>query len=313
MRKGILMLPCLLALAAAMSGCSKSTMITLHPPEITARSLEETYPLRAAAVIDPALFSYQILCKESPATYEYMVRGIPTYYVQMLSSVFKEVEIIQSGEDILPEDFDVVARLSIGQEERPGFQPREVCPYLLFDFLLTDLDGRELAAKKGRVAKEGQFTHEGILYDLFTDTAFSLKMSPLLRNYSDAVAPGQTRLGPPVFANRFEARENGVIYDRQTDMAWFVGPHLDWEGANRWIRELEVAGGGWRLPTLSELQTLHLRPPDPFVNLLLKTTGAIWSGADSIIGAQIYSYHSGEPGKMFENTPVQTLAIRSGK
>lgn len=52
---------------------------------------------------------------------------------------------------------------------------------------------------------------------------------------------------------------NGVVYDNQSGLEWYPGPDeaTSWEQARAWIAGLDVAGGGWRMPTIKELDTLY--------------------------------------------------------
>ena len=53
--------------------------------------------------------------------------------------------------------------------------------------------------------------------------------------------------------------DTGVVYDRDSALEWYAGPDksMRWADARRWVAELGVDGGGWRMPTRSELKTLH--------------------------------------------------------
>ncbi len=55
----------------------------------------------------------------------------------------------------------------------------------------------------------------------------------------------------------------GVIADLETGFEWYIGPDEDttWDEANAWVESLTVDGGGWRMPTVSELVTLHQPVP----------------------------------------------------
>ena len=50
-----------------------------------------------------------------------------------------------------------------------------------------------------------------------------------------------------------------VITDTKTGLQWCVGPDRDtnWNEAKSWAENLTVAGGGWRLPTLDELEGIY--------------------------------------------------------
>ena len=67
----------------------------------------------------------------------------------------------------------------------------------------------------------------------------------------DGPAPGQ---------GRFSTTSAGTIIDRSTGLEWIVGPDRDiiLRDAERWLRECQVSGGGWRLPTMPELRGLHI-------------------------------------------------------
>src|SRR5208337_4120449 len=52
---------------------------------------------------------------------------------------------------------------------------------------------------------------------------------------------------------------DGVIADPRTNLEWAPdsGRHMNWDQANQYAQSLELAGGGWRLPTMQELQTIY--------------------------------------------------------
>jgi uncharacterized caspase-like protein len=82
--------------------------------------------------------------------------------------------------------------------------------------------------------------------------------------------------------DQFIAHANGVIYDKNTNLEWIVGPDrdTDWYDAKKWVENLRVAGGGWKMPSRKELRTLY-KPGAGAYNMthLLKTTGLwVWSG-----------------------------------
>ena len=58
---------------------------------------------------------------------------------------------------------------------------------------------------------------------------------------------------------RYEVSSEGVITDTKTNLQWYVGPDQDttWDQADAWVKKLTVAGGGWRLPTLDELEGIY--------------------------------------------------------
>lgn len=58
---------------------------------------------------------------------------------------------------------------------------------------------------------------------------------------------------------RFEKYANGVVYDTKTGLEWYTGPDedTDWDEARSWVDNLDVADGGWRMPTSRELRKLY--------------------------------------------------------
>jgi hypothetical protein len=58
---------------------------------------------------------------------------------------------------------------------------------------------------------------------------------------------------------RFTKADNGVITDHLTGLEWYVRPNADnnWHQAKAWVDDLTVAGGGWRMPTVPELQGIY--------------------------------------------------------
>ena len=63
---------------------------------------------------------------------------------------------------------------------------------------------------------------------------------------------------------RFIKSSDGVITDTQNGVKWFSPQEQDmsWDSANAWAAGLTVAGGGWRMPTLTELSTINYTGKD---------------------------------------------------
>ena len=80
----------------------------------------------------------------------------------------------------------------------------------------------------------------------------------------------------------YVAYANGIVKDTNTGLEWKAGPNrdTDWNEARSWVQSLNLDGGGWRMPTVDELDGLYKkgtgsRNMTPF----LKTTGWwVWSG-----------------------------------
>jgi len=75
---------------------------------------------------------------------------------------------------------------------------------------------------------------------------------------------------------------NGIVKDTRTGLEWKVGPSLrtNWDRARSWVQNLNLDGGGWRMPTLDELQDLYEKGASSSnMTPLLKTwANYIWSG-----------------------------------
>jgi len=80
----------------------------------------------------------------------------------------------------------------------------------------------------------------------------------------------------------YVAYANGIVRDTKTGLEWKVGPdrNMTWEQASSWVKNLDLDGGGWRMPTTDELEGLYNRGVGSRnMTPLLKTTGWwVWSG-----------------------------------
>lgn len=95
-------------------------------------------------------------------------------------------------------------------------------------------------------------------------------------DYSEANSKFETQ-------NRtFIVYATGVVYDKTTGLEWYAGPdkNTNWNEAKIWIKNLNVAGGAWCMPTKKEIKTLYKRGAGTRnMTPLLKTSGWwVWSG-----------------------------------
>ncbi len=78
------------------------------------------------------------------------------------------------------------------------------------------------------------------------------------------------------------AYANGIVKDTKTGLEWKTGPdkNTSWDQASSWVQNLNLDGGGWRMPTTDELITLYNKGTgSQNMTPLLKTTGlSVWSG-----------------------------------
>ncbi|MBW1753578.1 MAG: DUF1566 domain-containing protein [Deltaproteobacteria bacterium] len=115
------------------------------------------------------------------------------------------------------------------------------------------------------------------------------------------------------------AYATGVVYDKNTGLEWYAGPDRDttWNEAKAWVDSLNVAGGGWRMPTSDELKTLYQKGVGTRnMTPLLKTTDCqVWSGKTRDSSAAILFYfcygHANLGYRDFSTSGVRGFAVRS--
>ena len=92
---------------------------------------------------------------------------------------------------------------------------------------------------------------------------------------------------------------NGIVKDTKTGLEWKVGPdkNTTWNEARSWVQSLDLDGGGWRMPTLDELEALYRKGAgDCNMTPLLKTTGlGVWSGeTEGSSNARLFGFDTGD-------------------
>ena len=93
----------------------------------------------------------------------------------------------------------------------------------------------------------------------------------------------------------------GVVYDPETGLEWYLGADrgTTWQAAFEWVRELDAAGGGWRMPTRRELKTLF-RISDGYNDItpLLNNSGYwLWGGQTADTASKwVFSFSYGGEG-----------------
>jgi len=97
------------------------------------------------------------------------------------------------------------------------------------------------------------------------------------------------------FDANFFLYENGVIFDKNTNLEWIAGPDTDtlFLAAKGWLENLNyVNNGNWKLPTRGELKTLYKKGTGVCnMTHFLNTTGQwVWSG-DSIGSASAWGFN----------------------
>ncbi len=98
-----------------------------------------------------------------------------------------------------------------------------------------------------------------------------------------AAKEGEKRVSRPVAESdgRFMRYADGVVKDTKTGLEWVAGPDRDmtWVQAGDWVQDLRIDGGGWRMPTVKELDGLYQKGRgERNMTPLLKTTGwRVWA------------------------------------
>ena len=59
--------------------------------------------------------------------------------------------------------------------------------------------------------------------------------------------------------SRFILYDSRIVLDTKTNLEWWPAPDIDvtWHDAGRWAQYAAQFNGGWRLPTVPELETLY--------------------------------------------------------
>ena len=99
----------------------------------------------------------------------------------------------------------------------------------------------------------------------------------------------------------YVAYANGIVKDTNTGLEWKAGPNkdTDWNEARSWVQSLNLDGGGWRMPTMDELEGLYKSGAGSHnITPLLKVTSAkylwVWSGeTKGSSGARFFIFGSG--------------------
>ncbi|MGD9332635.1 MAG: DUF1566 domain-containing protein [Desulfobacterales bacterium] len=95
--------------------------------------------------------------------------------------------------------------------------------------------------------------------------------------------------------------DTGIVHDTQSGLEWMAGPDrgMTWEQACGWVLGLDAAGGGWRMPSRRELDSLH-RIGDGISNItpLLNNSGYwIWAGSTKATSTKwVFSFSYGGEG-----------------
>ncbi len=133
---------------------------------------------------------------------------------------------------------------------------------------------------------------------------------------------GKSPTASPVDSGQTQGHDisagNNIVKDTKTGLEWIAGPDKDttWKQAKSWVNKLRnTGGGGWRMPTLNELEDIHEKGlEDQNMAPLLKTTGRyVWSSGteDSSITRYLYFGYGGGWGTRNDVYNFRAFAVRS--
>ncbi len=137
------------------------------------------------------------------------------------------------------------------------------------------------------------------------------------RNSPPSARPAQAR-ECVVRDGRFCRYGNGIVKDTSTGLEWVSGPdkNLNWHNARSWIQSINLDGGGWRMPALSELESLYVQGAGTRnMTFLLKTSNwYVWSGEikdSSFAWGFYFRYGDRYSSRRTDNSRGGVLAVRS--
>lgn len=135
-----------------------------------------------------------------------------------------------------------------------------------------------------------------------------------------SISPDVTK--PKIVApdTHYEKYANGIVKDTRTGLEWYAGPDqgTNLNEAKRWVANLDVAGGGWRMPTRKELKSLYIKGAGSRnMTSLLRTAGwRVWSGETAGLGSNWTFYFYGGSETWYgsnDSYDVRGFAVRSQK
>lgn len=98
----------------------------------------------------------------------------------------------------------------------------------------------------------------------------------------------------------YVAHANGIVKDTSTGLEWKTGRDrgTDWNEARSWVQSLNLDGGGWRMPTMYELDSLYNKSAGPHnITPLLKITSeyqSVWSSKTRSACAMVFFFSTGD-------------------
>jgi len=113
---------------------------------------------------------------------------------------------------------------------------------------------------------------------------------------------------------------NGIVRNTNTGLSWLAGPDTgtNWYTAKKWVVSRILAGGGWRMPTLSELKRLYEKGAGGRNrSSIFNSTGwyvwssKTWRASPTNAYAFHFDYGGSEPADKMEFGSYRSFAVRS--
>jgi len=115
---------------------------------------------------------------------------------------------------------------------------------------------------------------------------FAVRSTP--KTQTAAIDPAVVSVKIVASDGRFQKLASGVVRDTQNGLDWYAGPDKNtvWDDVKQWTAGLRVDGGGWRMPTITELKGIYQKGAGSRnMTSLLETTGWwVWSGDTGGLG-----------------------------
>lgn len=137
---------------------------------------------------------------------------------------------------------------------------------------------------------------------------------------------------PALAGDRFTDNNDGTITDHQLGLMWAATDNLgdiSWHQAEKWIRftfpmTLPVQYENWRLPTLDELKSLHIKDKSyqgyesncgqqlKIIPEIRLSCGFVWSGDRKGVSAKVFNFKRGTfySDRLVHNRGYRALAVR---
>jgi hypothetical protein len=100
-----------------------------------------------------------------------------------------------------------------------------------------------------------------------------------------SVSPGDKGVAVIAKDGQYVKYSNGIVYDENIGLKWIAGPDKNMGGsaAGSWIKNCNVDGGRWKMPSGSELKGIYKKGKGSRnMTPLLKTSGwGVWSSGST--------------------------------